>query len=250
LGDVAGFWDPHHNITCFYDNSTTPESRDLREERDSLEKIAADAKKKGWSLEKQRDSETLRQIKINSVLIEIDRWRSDMAYTSRETVHQFAASTGLLPPRVGIPRWVHIGMATYFESPSDEAWGGVGAVDDVRIENYRALQNDRLYSNIDFIIEDRSLNDATTRDVRPKAAAQVWSLTHFLFENHPRELMTYYKVLGEMPRDVTLNPDLLGNLFSRAFGPDHQALQQEWHGYMRTLKSDIERMEDAGENGD
>jgi hypothetical protein len=135
-------------------------------------------------------------------------------------------------------------MATYFESPSDEAWGGIGAVDDVRIENYRALQNDRLYSNIDFIIEDRSLNGATASDARPKAAAQVWSLTHFLFENHPRELMTYYKVLGDMPRDVTFNPDLLGNLFSRAFGRDHQALQQEWRSYMRTLKSDVERMED------
>jgi hypothetical protein len=39
-------------------------------------------------------------------------------------------------------------------------------------------------------------------------------------------------------------------LFSRAFGSDHQALQQEWRSYMRTLKSDVERLEATGGSSD
>ncbi len=245
LAGVAGFWNPVHNITCFYDDSTTAESRDLHEERDKLEKIAADAKKSGSSLEKQHDSETLRQIKINNVLLEIDRLNSDIANVSREVSHQLAANTGLLPRRVVIPRWLDAGLAMYFEAPSDEAWGGVGAVDDLRIEQYRALKDDRLRSNIDVIIEDQSLDRRAPRSSRPVAAAQVWALTHFLFENHVQEFVAYFKLLGRMPPDVTLNADLLGELFSQAFGSDHAALQQEWRSYMRTLKSDVERMEES-----
>jgi hypothetical protein len=250
LDDVAGFWCPAFNVICLYDDSTSAMSRDLKDERDKLDQVAADAKKKGSSLERQRDSETLRQIKINSVLIDIDRWRSDMASTSRESALLLAANTELLPRRVEVPRWVQEGLAMYFESPSDEAWGGIGAVDDLRIEDYRMLQNDRLQSSIDFIIEDHGLAAAQPGGVHPAVAAQAWSLTHFLFENHAPELMSYYRILGDMPPDVRLNPDLLGHVFSRAFGDEHVALQQEWRGYMRTLKSDIERMEAAGENAD
>jgi hypothetical protein len=248
--DLAGFWSPVHNLICFCDDSTTAESGYLRDERDRLAKIAADAKKAGSSLERQRDSETLRQIKINGVLLEIDRWRSDMASISREVTHQMAANTELLPRRVEIPRWVNEGLAMYFQAPSDEAWGGIGAVDDLRIEDYRAFQDDRRRSNIDFIIEDRSLDDSTAGGTSAEAAAQVWSLTYFLFENHRDELMSYYRMLGNMPPDVALSPDLLSQVFSGAFGSDHKALQQEWRGSMRTLKSDIARMETAGEKTD
>jgi hypothetical protein len=245
-----GFWSPIHNIICFYDDSQSAESQYLRDERDKLAKTAADAKKKGSSLERQRDSETLRQIKINSVMLEIDRWRSDVANVSREVTYQLAANMGVLPRRVAIPRWARLGLAMYFEAPDDEAWAGTGAVDDVRLDDYRLQQNDRLHANIDFIVEDLSLDETSTGREMPATAAQAWSLTHFLFEKRPQELMAYYKLLGDMPRDVVLNPDLLGELFSRAFGSDHQALQQEWRSYMRTLKSDVERLEAAGGSSD
>ncbi len=250
LSDDAGFWSPVGNITCFYDDSNTAESEDLRSEHEKLEKTAADANKSGKSLERQRDSETLRQIKINSVLIEIDRLNSDIASVSREAAHQLAANTGLLPRRVEIPQWVHEGLAMYFESPSDEAWGGSGAVDESRIDDYRTLKDDRLRSSIDFIVEDRALSGVNARRASPATSAQVWALTHFLFENHTPELMAYYKILGEMPRDVGLNPALLDQIFSRAFGADHEALQLEWRTYMRSLKSDVERMEETGDKAD
>ncbi|HEY3966375.1 MAG TPA: DUF1570 domain-containing protein [Planctomycetaceae bacterium] len=250
LSDDAGFWSPVCNLTCFFDDSNTAESQDLQSEREKLEKTAADAKKSGKSLERQRDSETLRQIKINSVLIEIDRLNSDIASVSREATHQLAANTGLLPQRVEIPQWVLEGLAMYLESPTDEAWGGSGAVDESRIDDYRTLKDDRLRSSIDFIVEDRALGDANSRRPSPAKSAQVWALTHFLFENHAPELMAYYKMLGEMPRDVGLNPNLLDQIFSSAFGTDHESLQLEWRTYMRSLKPDVERMEESGDKAD
>ena len=34
-------------------------------------------------------------------------------------------------------------------------------------------------------------------------------------------------------------------LFNRVFGSNHTQLDQEWRQYMRTLKTDLERLEDA-----
>jgi|GEM_PF-529228 len=250
LNGREGFWSPVHNITFFYDGSQSEESEYLKAEHDKLSQTAEDAKKKGSSLERQRDSETLRQIKINNVLLEIDCWRSDMANVSRETTYQLAASLGVLPRRVGVPHWTRQGLAMYFEAPSDEAWAGTGAVDDARLEDYRFQQKDRLRSRIDFIVVDAKNDVIYAGSAQSASTAPAWSLTHYLFEKRPQELVAYYKLLGDMPRDVVLNPDVLGPLFSRAFGADHQSIQQEWQGYMRTLKSDIEQLEEAGGHSD
>ncbi len=78
--------------------------------------------------------------------------------------------------------------------------------------------------------------------------APVWACTHFLFERHAKELDTFYGQLSSMPPDVALNGDVVEELFTSAFGPDRKALSQEWHDYMRSLKSDVARLE--GEDGD
>jgi hypothetical protein len=245
--DSAGCWSPIENVVGFYNDSLTEDADDLKAERDTLEKQADEARKTGVSLERRRDSESLRQVKINDVLLEIDRWNSDVATVSREAARQLAANTGLLPRRVEIPAWVQEGLASYFAAPSDGAWAGSGAVSESRLEDYGALKQNSPPTSIDFIVADQILGYASAHGAKRQGDAQAWALTHFLFERHAKELVTFYGLIATMPPDVALNGELLRELFNRAFGSDHVALSQEWHSFMRTLKTDVARMEDLGD---
>ena len=238
LISVAGFWEPISNVSYFYDHGTTEIFKLLEKLQDELNKDAAEAKR-------NRDVETIQLVKVINMLIDIERENADITVVSHEATHQMAGNTGLLPRHVEIPSWVHEGLATYFEAPGEATWAGIGAVNELRLTYYRALKDDRLHSNIDFIVGDQIFDYARTHGAKLHGYAQAWALTHFMLENHVQEFVQFYRMLGEMPPDVTLNPDLLQELFSRVFGSDHKALDGEWRAYMRNLKTDLERLEDS-----
>ena len=75
-------------------------------------------------------------------MIDLERENSDIEVVSHETTHQMAGNTGLLPRHVQVPRWVHEGLATYFETPNGASWGAIGAVNDSRLKLYRVLASD------------------------------------------------------------------------------------------------------------
>src|SRR6202008_2671028 len=90
-----------------------------------------------------------------TMLIEVERENHDIEVVSHEATHQMAGNTGLLPRHVQIPSWVHEGLATYFESPREAAWSGVGAVNESRLRRYRGMERDKEHSNIQFITGDQ-----------------------------------------------------------------------------------------------
>jgi hypothetical protein len=178
------------------------------------------------------------------VLIAVEQENADITVVSHECTHQMAGNTGLLPRHVEIPSWIHEGLATYFEAPGEASWAGIGAVNQQRLAYYRALRDDRVHSNIDFIVGDQIFDYARTLGAKLHGYGQAWALTHFMLENHIKDFVLFYRMLGEMPPDVTLNPELLQEMFSRIFGSDHKSLDNEWRSYMRTLKTDLERLEE------
>ena len=113
-----------------------------------------------------------------------------------------------------------------------------------RLSSYRDLQRDRRHSDIDFIVRDQIFTHGQTHDAALYAYGQSWALTHFLMERRFDQLMTYYHRLGEMPPDVVLAPELLGKVFSEVFGEDRTRLDSDWRTYMRTLKTDLEKIVD------
>ena len=236
---VGGFWESTRNVSYFYDHSTTDRFK-------LIEQIMKDKRKEAEQAKKWRDPETIRYVKVLELLMEVERENSDITVVSHECTHQMAGNTGLFPRHVAIPRWAHEGLATYFEAPGDGAWAGIGAVNVGRLAGYRAMaEADRLHSNIDYIVGDQIFDYARRLGELVNGYAQAWALTHFLVENHIKELSAFYRMLGEMPPDVRLNPDLLQQAFSRAFGSDHKQLDQEWRSYMRGLKTDMEKLEDS-----
>lgn len=239
LASASGFWDPITNVSYFFDYGTSSRFEVLKTLMADMKKLEADARK--W-----KDPETIRYVKVLDLLMDVEKENSDITVVSHECCHQMAGNTGLLPRHVDIPKWVHEGLATYFEAPSGGAWAGIGAVSTERLIFYRMLaENDRKHSNIEFVASDQIFDKAITNTGVLFGYAHAWGLTHFLFERHLKELVAIYRMIGEMPPDVRLNPDILMQIFDRVFGSDHKALNEEWRSYMRTIKTDMELLEES-----
>lgn len=239
LSSAEGFWHPITNVSYFFDYGTSEQFEFLKSIMVELKKLEADAKR-------SRDPDTIRYVKVLDLLMEVERENSDVSVVSHECCHQMAGNTGLFPRHVDNPRWVHEGLATYFEAPSGGAWAGIGAVSTERLIFYRMLlERQKEFSSVDVVVSDALFEKAGNSYTVLQGYAQAWALTHFLFEMHLKEFVSYYRMIGEMPPDVQLSPDLLMEIFSRAFGSDHQALDTEWKAYMRTIKTDMEILEES-----
>lgn len=242
LRGTYGYWDPQRNVCFFYNQETDEANKPLQDKADELEKQADDAKR-------QRSPQTkdlVRSAKTMALLIRVRQEDGNLKTVSHEATHQLAGNTGLLPRFVSIPRWVHEGLATYFEAPEDATWSGIGAVNKNRLAWYQALAADPLHSNINFVISDQ-IFDLAVGNSAVIAYGQAWGLTHFLMEKHPEELIAYYRMLAQLPPDVSFSPDLLQELFIKAFSKDRDRLNEDWHDYMGTLRTDLEQMLEEAE---
>jgi hypothetical protein len=236
LVNASGYYTHDINVSVFFDHGSSDRFKVLQDLSGKLQKLANDAIKKNVP----GKGELRRLANSITMLIRVEQEGNDVEVVSHEATHQVAANTGLFPRNVRIPRWVHEGLATYFESPNNGAWSGIGAVNEQRLGLYRALERDRDHSNIDFIVGDQIFDYAGSVGSFLHGYGQAWAFTHFLIEKHFDEFIRYYKELGDMPPDVILGPELLTTLFNRAFGTDRGALDSEWRSYMRSLKTDIE----------
>ncbi len=242
LAKAAGFWDPKSNISVFYDQGTD-------ETFQYLKQLAAVLRRRRDEAVKNRTfnaKDIVRNANLLLLLMEIAQENADIEVVSHEATHQMAGNTGLLPRHVRIPSWVHEGLATYFETPGDAAWSGIGAVNEDRLKWYRALESDRVHSNIDFIVGDQIFSFARTHGATLHGYGQAWALTHFLMERHFQKFMAYYRRLGQMPPDIIFSPESLNKVFDEVFGSDRRALDAEWRAYMRGLKTEIQRLTEEG----
>ncbi len=235
---AAGFWSPSTNISVFYDNGTAKQFQVL----DDLEKALRQEAKEARRIRGPGAADIIRRYQAISLLLKIAKESSDIEVVSHEATHQMAGNTGLFPRDVRIPRWVHEGLAAYFEAPNDATWAGLGAVNEQRLDWYRALAaNDREHSSLDFIVGDRIFSQSGgIHSNILHAYGQAWALTHFLVERHFDKLMQYYQRLGQLPPDTPIPSDVLNDLFEEVFGEDRDHLESEWRDYMRSLKTDLE----------
>lgn len=238
LVSTAGFYLPEQNISFFFDHGSHDAFKALSGAADKLKQLSKEAVK----MKALNAKDIVRLANTIDLLIDIKQESQDIEVVSHEATHQMAANTGLFPHHVRVPKWVHEGLAAYFESPNDGAWSGIGAVNEVRIKYYRALEPDKEHSNLNFIVGDQIFDYAGSLGATLHGYGQAWALTHFLIEKHFDELMRFYKELGELPPDIEFTPEVLNPLFDRAFGTDRPSLDQEWRSYMRSLKTDVEEV--------
>ncbi|MFN9988040.1 MAG: DUF1570 domain-containing protein, partial [Pirellula sp.] len=94
-------------------------------------------------------------------------------------------------------------------------------------------------------ISDLLFDGAKDGTQQVEAYGQAWALTHFLMERHFQKTVKYYQKISQIESESGSIPrrDLV-KYFEEIFG-DLKALQIEWHEYMRSLKTDLERARDA-----
>ena len=236
LASTAGFYSPAYNISVFYDQGSNAMHQQMA-------KMDADLKKQVDELKRRRApgvGDLVRYQGTMSILTKLVKENDDIEVVTHEATHQLAANTGLLPREIRVPSWVHEGLASYFESPGEAGWSGVGAVNEERLKWYRALANQRDISKVDFIVGDQIFSYAMSNGATLHAYGQAWALTHFLINQHFPKYMAFCDRLGHAPANAILSQEVLNRMFNEAFGDDRKGLDAQWHAYMSGLKTDKE----------
>ncbi len=239
---AAGFWSSFHNVAVYYAQDTTEFRKELRKLLREQEKEIEEAKRQ----RAPGTGELIRRHNSLKLLLDIIFEGDEIEVVTHEGCHQLAGNSGLLPPQVSTPIWVHEGLAAFFETPGDAAWAGIGAVNERRIETYRALKKLKDICTLEFITSDRIFTRAATVAAKDAAYGPSWALTHFLMNKKFDKFMEYYDALSRLPADMPLPEELLLKVFKEVFGKDLSKLEQEWHFYMSGLKTLREELEEAG----
>ncbi len=237
LQSAAGFWDSRSNVAVFYDQASDSAFESLRQLSAKYQQFREEAIRRKLP---QR-AEIIRLANTMIQLVNIKQEDQDVSVVSHEATHQMAGNTGLLPRGLPIPVWVHEGLATYFEAPNDAIWAGIGAVNAQRLRWYRALENDRTHSNIDFIVGDQIFTHARTTEAALHGYGQSWALTHYLMEHHFDQLIDYYRRLAQFKPNDEPTAEQLTTVFNAAFGSTRATLDSRWRQYMSTLQTDQDR---------
>jgi hypothetical protein len=168
---------------------------------------------------------------INQILAQPDVLRT-VATIVHEATHQIAFNCGLHTRLSDCPRWLSEGVATYFETPdlnSPKGWKGIGNINQPRLEQFRRYLASRSANSLETLIrDDRRFTDP---DRALDAYGETWALTYFLIRQHPKEYLSYVRMLSAKKPLVQDSPEQRVNEFRRAFG-DLEQLDAEFLCYL------------------
>ena len=151
-------------------------------------------------------------------------------------IHLLAANSGLLPRHDAFPIWLQEGLAMQFEVIRGGRWAGIGRVHDLRLPDWQKIQPP---PSLERLVRDTGYGRGYQRDLY----AQAWSLVYYLRSQHPEQFLTYLDLLRSPDATLAeLSPsDRYFTAFQRAFGTDLPALEADWHEFMSSLQTPLER---------
>jgi len=235
LAYAGGFWSAKDNISVFYDQGTTPVLRRMSDAVADLRRLKLQTRGTPVSQEVAHLANAV------DLMNKIAREQADIEVVSHEATHQLAGNTGIMPTGKIGARWAHEGLASYFETPSGAAWGGVGAVNQNRLADHRKIAADPNRRSLEQIVSDELFYSASGQREAIEAYGQAWALTYYLMETHREKLMEYYKRCSTLEDDATKQTRI--DAFEDVFG-DLRPIEQGFYGFSRLLKTDLERIRD------
>jgi len=239
LLSAAGFWSPVDNACVFYDQGSSERMKALDELNADLKRAKNQARGTPVSRDTAHLSNTI------DLLVKVAKEEDDIEVVSHEATHQLAGNTGLMPRGKIALRWAHEGLASYFETSSDAVWNGIGAVNERRLKSYYRVSSDETMRSIELLVSDLLFDGAQNTRAEVDAYGQAWALTHYLMENKPEKLVEYYRRTSELDTsDGSIKRKELVDVFVDVFG-DLNKLEVDWHLYMRSLETDIDRLRKA-----
>ncbi len=233
---VAGFWSPKDNVGVFYDQGTTKQMKQLSQMAKEMQKSKVKYRGSAASQEKAHLANAF------ELLVKVAKEESDIEVVSHEATHQLAGNTGVLPRGKIGARWAHEGLASYFETPAGAGWGGIGAVNQNRLADFRIVAQDPNRNRLELIISDRLFYTAKDAGEAVEAYGQAWALTYFLMETRFEKLLNYYQKCSGFEDDAPLKERV--QVFTEVFG-DLRSLELEFYRFMGSLKSDVDRIREV-----
>ncbi len=242
LKNAAGFYSPEENIAIFYRQKTDESFEGVNRVLEVLQELREQVRRNPSAA----GGEIIRFTKTLELLVDIDGENREIEVVTHEATHQLAANSGLLDRKKFQVRWAHEGLASYFESPKEATWAGIGAVNEQRLGYYRILAQDPEHSSLEFVVSDRIFDFAGSNFSVQAAYGQAWALTHFLMDQHLEKLISFYGKMAvddfETERDDAWRTKTF-EAFKECFG-DLELLELEWRRYMRDLRTDDEMIAD------
>jgi hypothetical protein len=179
-----------------------------------------------------------REITCETMLLDLD-WRSiDLATAAHEMIHQVASNSGLVPGHGVFPVWLHEGLAAQFEVIRGGRWAGISRAHDLRLPDWRRIQTPL---RMERLVRDAGFGRGYQRDLY----AQAWALVYFLRTQHAQQFLTFIDLLRsprlEAESAVSPTGDRVFDAFQRAFGTDLDRLEEDWHKFMKTVQTPLEK---------
>lgn len=164
----------------------------------------------------------------------------ERATISHEGVRQLLIASDLFPRNVAVPEWVLSGFASFFETPAEALYPGVGLPSWKHLISFKHFQKAGKFSKksetLYDVVTDRSFEKALlaqnawldskgdeklarkAREAQEQARATAWALCYYLATTGKLDLLIRYgQELHQLPRDVDLSEKVLAGCFARAF---------------------------------
>jgi hypothetical protein len=271
-----GFFARRENLVFF---SATPQD----EGYDALDKSMKDLWMNRWvradllngsytkGTDPQADGVTIVRNQVKTLLLQALESESELAAVSHDGTLQLASVTGSIPRTVSAPEWVQFGVGSFFETPKQAWWQGTGAPSQLYLKKFKDWQKKKTLDTppetaLKKVVTDEYFREAhkVNQDAAwTKARTMTWALTYYLAEVRLDELMTYFKELGNLPRDMEFDDEILMGCFVRAFKlgdqnnpnqPRPDALKRlaaDWYSYLGNAQLENDQaMDEAKEARD
>ena len=152
-----------------------------------------------------------------------------------EATHQIAFNCGLHTRLSDCPRWFSEGIAMYFETPDlrnvkiKKGWSRIGEVNRPRLEQFAEYLATRPANSLETLLRDDKRFVGSKRVL--SAYAEAWALTYFLIHKHPKEYVSYLRLLSAKKPLWQDGPERRLDEFRRIFG-ELPPLNAEFLRYM------------------
>jgi hypothetical protein len=165
---------------------------------------------------------------------------AERATITHEGTRQLLVASGMFPRHVDVPEWVLAGLASYFETPVQAVYPGVGLPSWTHLVSFKHLQKTEVFAKPSEVLyntltdryfararhaselaqehrDDDGLADKA-RESWDLARTTAWGFVYHLASNDRiNELVAYGRELNQLPRDMELGELALQGCAARAF---------------------------------
>jgi hypothetical protein len=222
--------------------------------------------KRGEGHPKLAAPDVVAEAQMVALMLKVLEQEAELATISHDASRQQLFASGLLPRNVAAPEWVLFGMGSFFETPLQSPWPGIGAPNSYYLPRWHELKGKGFERSPGDTLR-KVISDAYFRAIPPegesetplrhahdaavrKARTSSWALTYYLAKSKLDGLQRYFKEVSKMPRDIELDDEVLLGCFARAFGcvdasnkvdkGKLDALARAWYSYMDNVKFESE----------